>query len=55
MYDGFSVPMPFKKGLVVDASGITPEGTTFSGYRDYLEILKSDYLEQSRKSISLRS
>ena len=46
MYDGFSVPMPFKEGLVVDASGITPEGTTFSGYRDYLEILKSDYLEQ---------
>ena len=46
MYDGFSVPMPFKEGLVVDASGITPEGTTFSGYQDYLEILKSDYLEQ---------
>ena len=46
MYDGFSIAMPYKDGLMVDASGITPEGTSFSGYQEYLEILKSDYLEQ---------
>ena len=46
MYDGFSIAMPYKDGLMVDASGITPEGTNFSGYQEYLEILKSDYLEQ---------
>ena len=46
MYDGFSVAMPYKEGLMVDASGITPEGTNFSGYREYLDILKSEYLEQ---------
>jgi len=46
MYDGFSVAMPYKEALMVDASGITPEGTNFSGYREYLDILKSEYLEQ---------
>ena len=46
MYDGFSVAMPYKEGLMVDASGITPEGTNFSGYREYLDILKSEYIEQ---------
>ena len=38
--------MPYEEGLIVDASGITPEGKTFKGYQEYLDILKSEYLEQ---------
>ena len=45
-YDGFTVPMPHKKGLAVDASSITPEGRSFAGYEQYIKILKQNSLDQ---------
>jgi hypothetical protein len=45
-YDGFTVPRPHKKGLLVDASSITPEGDFFKGYQEYIEILKKNSLDQ---------
>ncbi|MXY53226.1 MAG: DUF1592 domain-containing protein [Gammaproteobacteria bacterium] len=43
--DGQTYPGPYKQGLPVDASGVTPEGEVFAGFEEYREFLVREKLE----------
>ncbi len=43
--DGQTYPGPYRQGLPVDASGVTPEGHAFAGFEQYREFLVRDKLE----------
>ncbi|MYE25152.1 MAG: DUF1592 domain-containing protein, partial [Gammaproteobacteria bacterium] len=43
--DGQTYPGPYKEGLPVDASGVTPEGEVFAGFEEYREFLVREKLE----------
>jgi len=38
-FDGNSSPAPYEQGPPVDASGVTPQGDTFSGSEEYQRLL----------------
>ena len=42
--DGQMYPGPYREGLPVDASGVTPEGHTFAGFEQYREFLVREKL-----------
>ena len=46
MYGEFAVPMPFKEGREVDASGVTPDGFEFGGFADYQRIIIEQKMDQ---------
>ena len=46
MYGEFAVPMPFKEGREVDASGVTPDGFEFRGFEDYQRIIIEQKMDQ---------
>ncbi|MDE0692788.1 MAG: DUF1592 domain-containing protein [Gammaproteobacteria bacterium] len=43
--DGQTYPGPYKQGLPVDASGVTPEGNAFAGFEEYRQFLVREKLE----------
>ena len=43
--NGDRYPGPYKEGLAVDPSGITPEGVAFSGFADYQRFLLGQKLD----------
>ena len=43
--DGQTYPGPYRPGLPVDASGVTPEGEAFAGFEEYREFLVREKLE----------
>ena len=43
--DGQMYPGPYKQGLPVDASGVTPEGAAFAGFEEYREFLVREKLD----------
>ena len=46
MYGEFAVPMPFKEGREVDASGVTPDGFEFEDFEDYQRIIIEQKMDQ---------
>lgn len=52
VYDGVVVPFPYREGLAVDASGITPEGWEFDGLRDYKDLLLEHDLDQVARNLT---
>ena len=52
VYDGVVVPFPYREGLAVDASGITPEGWEFDGMRDYKDLLLEHDLDQVARHLT---
>ena len=51
-YGDFVVPGPYKKGLEVDASGVTSDGDIFSGIQEYKEILLRTETEQVARNFA---
>ncbi|MCY4130664.1 MAG: DUF1592 domain-containing protein [Gammaproteobacteria bacterium] len=48
-FDGQSFPGPYRMGMKVDASGITPEGDVFAGFAEYQDFMvdkKLNYVAQ---------
>ena len=43
--DGETYPGQYTQGLAVDASGTTPEGDAFTGYAEYIDLLKDKKLK----------
>ena len=52
MYDGYMVALPYREGLPVDASGVTPEGWAFDGMRDYKDLLLEHDLDQVARHLT---
>jgi hypothetical protein len=50
-YGEYIVPLPYRQGLPVDASGITPEGRTFGGLGDYQRLLLDHELDQVARNM----
>ena len=44
-FEGQSFPGPYRLGMEVDASGITPEGDTFSGFSEYQDLMVNKKLK----------
>ena len=38
-FEGQTFPGPYRLGMQVDASGVTPEGDTFSGFVEYQNVM----------------
>ena len=38
-FEGQTYPGPYRMGMEVDASGVTPEGDTFSGFTEYQDLM----------------
>ena len=52
MFGEFTVPLPFGEGPPVDASGITPEGSAFSGIEDYKRLLLDQKIDQVARHLA---
>jgi hypothetical protein len=51
-FGGFESAAPYKKGLPVDSSGITPEGDTFSGIEEYKQLLLDEKIDQVARNLA---
>jgi hypothetical protein len=47
----YMVPAPFKLGLKVDASGVTPKGFPFKGIEDYKKLLLDEEVDQVARNL----
>ncbi len=51
-FGAFTVPAPFSEGAPVDSSGITPEGSAFSGIEDYKRLLLGQGIDQVARHLA---
>ena len=50
--DGYTYPLPYKQGLPVDATGVTADGESFAGIKEYKRLLGRDVEQVARHFVS---
>jgi hypothetical protein len=48
----FTYPLPYRQGLAVDPSGVTPEGAGFAGIDEYQQLLLEHDLDQVARNFA---